>query len=103
MSKHALVIWGGWDGHTPKQSVDRFIPFLEQNGFAVTVNTDNLLMSATSMSREFSLLAAEADWSLDDLEAATLVAAWAGFAHRDVLTRIVVEQILPGYDAARGL
>ena len=40
MSKHALVVWGGWDGHTPKQSVDRFIPFLEQNGFAVTVSGD---------------------------------------------------------------
>jgi type 1 glutamine amidotransferase len=40
MSKNALVVWGGWDGHTPKQSVDRFIPFLEQNGFAVTVSND---------------------------------------------------------------
>lgn len=40
MSKQALVVWGGWDGHTPKQSVDRFIPFLEQNGFAVTVSND---------------------------------------------------------------
>ncbi len=40
MSKHALVVWGGWDGHTPKQSVDCFIPFLEQNGVAVTVSND---------------------------------------------------------------
>ena len=40
MSKHALVVWGGWDGHTPKQSVDRFIPFLEANGFTVTVSND---------------------------------------------------------------
>jgi uncharacterized protein len=40
MSKQALVVWGGWDGHTPKQSVDRFVPFLEANGFTVTVSND---------------------------------------------------------------
>lgn len=77
------------------------ITTLRDLGFAVTVNTDNRLVSATSMSREFSLLVAEADWTLDDLEAATLVAAWNGFAHRDVLERIVAEQILPGYEAVR--
>lgn len=74
---------------------------LRDLGFAVTLNTDNRLVSGTSLSREMTLLAAEADWTLDDLEAATLTAAWAGFAHRDVLERIVAEQILPGYDAAR--
>ena len=77
------------------------VTFLRDLGFAVTINTDNRLMSATSMSREFSLLAAEADWTLDDLEQATLVAAVNGFAHRDVLERIVAEQVIPGYDAAR--
>ena len=41
MMKKALVVWGGWDGHEPKECVDRFIPFLEENGFAVTVS-DNL-------------------------------------------------------------
>ncbi|HAT09358.1 MAG TPA: hypothetical protein DCS97_01900 [Planctomycetes bacterium] len=40
MNKNALVVWGGWDGHTPKQSIDRFIPFLEANGFVVTVSND---------------------------------------------------------------
>lgn len=78
------------------------ITTLRDLGFAVTVNTDNRLMSGTSMSREFTLLAAEADWTLDDFEAATLTAIWAGFAHREVLTRIAVEQIIPGYEAARG-
>ena len=77
------------------------ITFLRDLGFAVTINTDNRLMSATSMSREFTLLAAEADWSLDDFEQATLIAAFAGFAHRGTLERIVTEQILPGYEAIR--
>jgi type 1 glutamine amidotransferase len=38
MTKQALVVWGGWDGHQPKPCVDRFIPFLQQNGFAVAVH-----------------------------------------------------------------
>lgn len=37
MAKQALMVWGGWDGHEPKQCVERFRPFLERNGFQVTV------------------------------------------------------------------
>lgn len=36
--KSALVVWGGWDGHEPKQCVDIFIPFLRQSGFEVEVS-----------------------------------------------------------------
>jgi type 1 glutamine amidotransferase len=39
--RKALVVWGGWDGHQPKQCVDVFTPWLKEQGFAVTV-TDNL-------------------------------------------------------------
>ena len=35
--KSALVVWGGWDGHEPKPCVDVFIPFLEDQGYAVEV------------------------------------------------------------------
>lgn len=35
--KQALVTWGGWDGHTPRQAVDVFIPWLEERGFDVAV------------------------------------------------------------------
>jgi len=38
--KSALVVWGGWEGHEPKQCVDVFIPFLEESGFAVDVHHD---------------------------------------------------------------
>ncbi len=37
-SRKALVVWGGWDGHTPEQSVKVFIPWLEQQGFTVEVS-----------------------------------------------------------------
>lgn len=70
---------------------------LRDLGFAVTINTDNRLVSGTSMSREMTLLVSEAGWTVDDLEAATLTAAWNGFAHHDVMQRIIDEQILPGY------
>lgn len=38
MSRKALVVWGGWDGHTPEASVKVFIPWLEKNGFQVEVS-----------------------------------------------------------------
>lgn len=37
MSRTALVVRGGWDGHQPTESTDLFIPFLESNGFDVRV------------------------------------------------------------------
>jgi len=35
--KRALMVWGGWEGHEPKQCVDIFAPFLEESGFEVTI------------------------------------------------------------------
>ncbi len=35
--RHALVVRGGWEGHSPVDATDRFIPFLEDNGFDVEV------------------------------------------------------------------
>lgn len=36
--KKALMVWGGWDGHEPKQCVDIFAPFLEAQGYHVEVS-----------------------------------------------------------------
>jgi len=37
MTKSALIVWGGWEGHTPEQSA-RFVGgLLEANDFAVTI------------------------------------------------------------------
>jgi hypothetical protein len=35
--KKALMAWGGWNGHEPKQCVDVFAPFLQQQGFDVRI------------------------------------------------------------------
>jgi type 1 glutamine amidotransferase len=36
--KKALLVWGGWDGHEPKQCADIFGPWLEREGFELTVS-----------------------------------------------------------------
>jgi type 1 glutamine amidotransferase len=36
--RSALVVWGGWEGHEPKQCVDIFAPWLESQGFKVEVS-----------------------------------------------------------------
>ncbi len=36
--RRALMVWGGWDGHEPKQCVDIFAPFLQESGFEVRVS-----------------------------------------------------------------
>ncbi len=36
--RKALMVWGGWDGHEPKQCVDIFAPFLEEQGFEVRIS-----------------------------------------------------------------
>ncbi len=33
----ALMVWGGWDGHEPKQCVDIFAPWLREQGFEVQI------------------------------------------------------------------
>ena len=35
--KKALMTWGGWEGHEPKQCVEVFAPFLREQGYDVTI------------------------------------------------------------------
>jgi|GEM_PF-112452 len=37
--KKVLIVWGGWDGHEPKQCVDIFAPWLREQGFDVEIST----------------------------------------------------------------
>ncbi len=37
MSKTALIVWGGWDGHTPEQSAGIAGEILESHGFSVDI------------------------------------------------------------------
>lgn len=37
MTKSALIVWGGWDGHTPEQSARLVGSMLEEHGFSVSI------------------------------------------------------------------
>jgi uncharacterized protein len=37
MPRSALVVRGGWDGHSPIQATDMFIPYLREHGFDVRI------------------------------------------------------------------
>lgn len=36
--KKALFVWGGWEGHEPKQCVNIFAPWLKEQGFDVEIS-----------------------------------------------------------------
>jgi type 1 glutamine amidotransferase len=36
--KTALFVWGGWEGHEPKQCVDIFAPLLRNEGYDITIS-----------------------------------------------------------------
>ena len=38
VTRQALIVRGGWEGHSPVEATDRFIPFLEEHGFSVEVH-----------------------------------------------------------------
>ncbi len=70
---------------------------LKDLGFAVTINPDNRLMSATSVTREMRLLVDEAGWTQTDLEWATVNAVTAAFLPLDVRERMLDEILIPGF------
>lgn len=37
--KSALIVWGGWDGHEPKQCAEIFETYLKEKGYDVEVST----------------------------------------------------------------
>ena len=65
--------------------------------FRVTVNTDNRLMSGTSMTREMVLLAEAFDYGMDDLRWFTINAMKSAFLPFDKRLAIIDEQIKPAY------
>ncbi|GGB38337.1 adenosine deaminase 1 [Flexivirga endophytica] len=76
---------------------DHPITRLKDLRFRVTVNTDNRLMSGTSMSREMQLLVDEAGWTVDDLRWVTINAMKSAFLPFDERLAIIDDIIKPGY------
>ena len=70
------------------------IGLLRKLGFRVTVNTDNRLMSGTSMSHEMELLSEALGWGLKDLEWLTINAMKSAFISFDERLEIINNQIM---------
>ncbi|MEU6029044.1 adenosine deaminase [Streptomyces tauricus] len=77
---------------------DHPITRLRDLGFRVTLNTDNRLVSGTTMTREMSLLVDEAGWTLDDLRTVTVNALKGAFIPFDERSALIRDVVLPGYD-----
>ena len=54
--KKALVVWGGWDGHEPKQCAELFAPYLQKQGFDVEVATTLDVFKDAGKMAELSLI-----------------------------------------------
>lgn len=64
-AERALVLWGGYPGHQPKEAVERFVPFLADAGFEVIVKDSlDVYADASVMS---SLTVILQNWTTGDL------------------------------------
>jgi len=87
-------------GATPKVSEHPFKILFDQK-FRVFLNTDNRLMSNTTLTNEFDVAAAIFDLSLDDFEKLTINAMKSAFIPYNERCRFIYEVLKPGYAKAR--
>ncbi|MEU3818509.1 adenosine deaminase [Streptomyces sp. NPDC030392] len=73
------------------------IGLLRRLHFRTTVNTDNRLMSGTSMSREFELLSETFGYTLDDMQWFTVNGMKSAFIPFDERLAMINDVIKPGY------
>ncbi len=87
-------------GATPSLAEHPFKIFYQEK-FRVTLNTDNRLMSSTTMTREFEAAAETFGLSLDDFEKITINAMKSAFLPYDKRIGFIYSIIKPGYAAIR--
>jgi adenosine deaminase len=79
------------------------IDLLRRLYFRVTVNTDNRLMSGTSMSQEFARLTEAFEYTLDDMCRFTVNAMKSAFIPFDARCALIDEVIKPDYTTLKSL
>jgi adenosine deaminase len=84
------------DTHMFPTAADHPVGMLHRAGFAVTLNTDNRLMSQTAMSREFGLVVEHHGFTKADLQLVTLRGVDAAFCDEDT-RRAVRSRVEGGY------
>jgi len=75
------------------------IRLLDALRFRVTLNTDNRLMSATTMTREAQLLVDQAGWGLPELRRVGVNAMKSAFLPFDERLALIEDVLKPAYDA----
>ena len=86
------------------ESIERHpIGLLRRLGFRVTVNTDNRLMSGTSMSGEMGLLSEAFGYGLNDLQWFTINAMKSAFLPFDERLELIESRIKPEYTALKAV
>jgi adenosine deaminase len=76
-------------------------PHYFRKGFRVTLNTDNRLMSRTTMTDEYMLAVEHFGCTLSELEKLAINGMKSAFAHYDERIRVIFERIKPGYAKLR--
>ena len=79
------------------------IGLLRRLGFRVTVNTDNRLMSGTSMSHEMELLSEAFGYGLDDMQWFAINAMKSAFIPFDERLTMINDHIKPQFSALRAV
>jgi adenosine deaminase len=87
-------------GATPSLEQHPF-KVLYQGKFRVTLNTDNRLMSNTSMTKEFAAAAGTFGLTLDDFEKISINAMKSAFLPYDQRCDVIYKTLKPGYARAR--
>ena len=87
-------------GATPSLA-DHPFKILYQEKFRVTLNTDNRLMSRTSMTQEFEAAAETFGLTMDDFEKITINAMKSAFLPYDQRIEFIYSIIKPGYAGIR--
>jgi adenosine deaminase len=85
--------------HTGAMPNLRYHPFpiFYKNGFRVILNTDNRLMSNTTLTKELLIAARRYKLTIKDIEKLTLNAMKSAFIHFPERLRIIYDVLKPGY------
>ena len=97
MPEHPFRIPGEVLGRLADTSDRRFF----RRGFRVCLNTDDRLMSDTTMTKETTLATELFDLSLAELEKLSLNAMKSAFAPFDERLKLIYQTIKPGFAKAR--
>ena len=86
--KKSLLVWGGWDGHEPRECAACFEPFLAEKGFDVTVSDSLDVFADKGAMHAFDLIVPcwtmgeidghQEEGVLDAVRAGVGIAGWHG-------------------------